>query len=38
MDLHTLTIHQLHDLLVKKEVTSSEATEALYRRIKKTEG
>jgi len=38
MDLHSLTIHQLHDLLVKKEVTSREATEALYRRIKKTEG
>jgi len=33
MDLHSLTIHQLHDLLVKKEVTSREATEALYRRI-----
>jgi aspartyl-tRNA(Asn)/glutamyl-tRNA(Gln) amidotransferase subunit A len=31
--LHQLTIHQLHDLLVKKEVTSREATEALYRRI-----
>lgn len=34
MDLYKLTIHQLHDLLVKKEVTSREATEALYRRIK----
>jgi aspartyl-tRNA(Asn)/glutamyl-tRNA(Gln) amidotransferase subunit A len=34
MDLCRLTIHQLHDLLVKKEVTSREATEALYRRIK----
>jgi len=33
-----LTIHQLHDLLVKKEVTSREATEALYRRIKKVDG
>ncbi len=33
MDLHSLTIHQLHDLLVRKEVTSREATEALYRRI-----
>jgi aspartyl-tRNA(Asn)/glutamyl-tRNA(Gln) amidotransferase subunit A len=33
VDLHALTIHQLHDLLVKKEVTSKEATEALYRRI-----
>jgi aspartyl-tRNA(Asn)/glutamyl-tRNA(Gln) amidotransferase subunit A len=33
MELHQLTIHQLHDLLVKKEVTSKEVTEALYRRI-----
>ena len=33
-----MTIHQLHDLLVKKEVTSREATEALYRRIKKVDG
>jgi aspartyl-tRNA(Asn)/glutamyl-tRNA(Gln) amidotransferase subunit A len=33
MDLHSLTIHQLHDLLVNKEVTSKEVTEALYRRI-----
>src|SRR4030042_3516563 len=33
MELHTLTIHQLHDLLVKKKVTSREATETFYRRI-----
>jgi len=38
MDLHQLTIHQLHDLLVKKEVTSREATEALYRRIGEADG
>ena len=38
MDFHSLTIHQLHDLLVKKEVTSREATEALYRRIEKVDG
>jgi len=38
MNLHSLTIHQLHALLVKKEVTSREATEALYRRIKEVEG
>jgi len=38
MDLHSLTIHQLHDLLVKKEVTSREATDALYRRIQEVEG
>ena len=31
MELHQLTIHQLHDLLVKKEITSKEMTEALYR-------
>ena len=37
MDLHSLTIHQLHDLLVKKEVTSKEITEALYRRIKEVD-
>ena len=33
MVLHELTIHQLHDLLVKKVITSKEITEALYRRI-----
>ena len=38
MDLHQLTIHELHDLLVKKEVTSREAAEALYRRIKTVDG
>jgi len=38
MDLHSLTIHQLHGLLIKKEVTSKEATEALYRRIQEVEG
>jgi aspartyl-tRNA(Asn)/glutamyl-tRNA(Gln) amidotransferase subunit A len=38
MELHQLTIHQLHDLLVKKEVTSREVTEALYRRIKEVDG
>jgi len=38
MNLHELTIHQLHDLLVRKEVTSREATEALYRRIGEVDG
>jgi aspartyl-tRNA(Asn)/glutamyl-tRNA(Gln) amidotransferase subunit A len=38
MKLHQLTIHELHNLLVKKEVTSREVTEALYRRIKETDG
>lgn len=37
MDLCRLTIHQLHDLLAKKEVTSREATEAHYRRIKEVD-
>jgi aspartyl-tRNA(Asn)/glutamyl-tRNA(Gln) amidotransferase subunit A len=37
MDLCGLTIHQLHDLFAKKEVTSREATEALYRRIKEVD-
>jgi aspartyl-tRNA(Asn)/glutamyl-tRNA(Gln) amidotransferase subunit A len=38
MDLCGLTIHALHDLVVKKEVTSREATEALYRRIREVDG
>ena len=38
MDLYTLTIHELHDLLVKKEVTSREVTEALYHRIREMDG
>ena len=38
MELHSLTIHQLHDLLVKKEVSSREVTEALYRRIHAVDG
>jgi aspartyl-tRNA(Asn)/glutamyl-tRNA(Gln) amidotransferase subunit A len=38
MELHSLTIHQLHDLFVRREVTSREATEALYRRIQEVEG
>jgi len=38
MDLHSLTIHELHDLLIKKEVTSREVTEAFYRRIKEVDG
>ena len=38
MDLHQRTIHELHDLLAKKEVTAREITEALYRRIKAVDG
>ena len=34
MELYKRTIHQLHDLLVKKEATSKEITEAFYRRIR----
>ncbi len=34
MDLCQLTIHQLHDLLVRKEVTSREITQAFYQRIR----
>jgi len=37
MELHQLTIHQLHELLLKKKVTSREVTEALYRQIRKVE-
>jgi aspartyl-tRNA(Asn)/glutamyl-tRNA(Gln) amidotransferase subunit A len=33
MELHTLTIHELSDLLDRREVTAREATEAFYRRI-----
>lgn len=38
MTIYGLTIHQLHDLLTKKEVTCREATEALYSRIKEVDG
>jgi aspartyl-tRNA(Asn)/glutamyl-tRNA(Gln) amidotransferase subunit A len=38
MELHRLTIHQLHELIARKEVTSKEATDALYRQIKKVDG
>ncbi len=37
MKLHELTIHQLHDLLIRREVTCREATEAFYRRIGEVE-
>ena len=38
MEFHQMTIHQLHDLIVKREVTSKEATDALYCHIKKVDG
>ncbi|MEW6661044.1 MAG: Asp-tRNA(Asn)/Glu-tRNA(Gln) amidotransferase subunit GatA [Bacillota bacterium] len=33
MDLHSLPIHQLHDLLIKQEVSAREITEAFLKRI-----
>jgi aspartyl-tRNA(Asn)/glutamyl-tRNA(Gln) amidotransferase subunit A len=33
MDLHALTIHELHALLDKREVSARDVTEAFYRRI-----
>ena len=38
MELHQMTIHQLHALIAKREVSSKEATDALYRHIKKVDG
>jgi aspartyl-tRNA(Asn)/glutamyl-tRNA(Gln) amidotransferase subunit A len=38
MNIHELTIHELHGLLVKKELTSREATETLFRRIRQVDG
>jgi aspartyl-tRNA(Asn)/glutamyl-tRNA(Gln) amidotransferase subunit A len=38
MDLCKLTIHELHDLILKKKATSREITEAFYRRIKQVDG
>jgi len=37
MELHQLTIHELHDLLVRKEVTSKEVTESMYRHIREVD-
>jgi aspartyl-tRNA(Asn)/glutamyl-tRNA(Gln) amidotransferase subunit A len=38
MKLHQLTIHQLHEMLKKGEVTSQEATASVFKRIKEVEG
>ncbi len=38
MELHQLTISQLHELLSRKEVRSREVTEAFYRRIREMDG
>lgn len=37
MELSKLTIHQLHELLIHKEVTSKEITEALFQRIREVD-
>ena len=38
MELHQLTLHELHDRIARREVTSKEVTDALYRHIKKIDG
>jgi len=38
VELQNLTIHQLHELLSKKEVTSKEVTESVLRRIESVDG
>ncbi len=38
MDLHSLTIHELHDLLLRKEVSVSETVESFLRRIEAIDG
>jgi len=37
MSLHSLTLHELHDKLKKKEITSAELTESVFQRISSTE-
>lgn len=37
MELYSLTIHQLHELLSKREVTSQEITESVFKRIESVE-
>ena len=37
MELHSLTIHELHNLLIKKSITAREIAGALYRRIKQVD-
>jgi aspartyl-tRNA(Asn)/glutamyl-tRNA(Gln) amidotransferase subunit A len=38
MNLHLLTIHELHDRLKSREISSQELTESIFRRIDATEG
>jgi aspartyl-tRNA(Asn)/glutamyl-tRNA(Gln) amidotransferase subunit A len=37
VELYSLTIHQLHELLSKREVTSQEITESVFKRIESVE-
>jgi aspartyl-tRNA(Asn)/glutamyl-tRNA(Gln) amidotransferase subunit A len=37
-ELYTLTLHELHNLLMTREVTAREIAEALYRRINQVDG
>ena len=37
MKLHTLTAHELHDLLIKKQITSQELAKQIYNHIGKTD-
>jgi len=37
MQLYSLTIHQLHDLLIRREVTSKQLTEAIFKRIREVD-
>ena len=37
MNIHKLTIHEMHDLLIKKKITSMDATEAFYQRIQEVD-
>src|SRR3970040_2635456 len=37
MNLHALTIHELHDRLKAREISSQELTESIFRRIDATE-
>ncbi|MCK5514654.1 MAG: Asp-tRNA(Asn)/Glu-tRNA(Gln) amidotransferase subunit GatA, partial [Deltaproteobacteria bacterium] len=37
MELYSLTIHELHELIRKREVTSQEATESVLKRMESVE-
>lgn len=38
MELYNLTIHQLHNLLIKREISSKQLTEVLFKRIEEIDG